>query len=54
MTQECYIFINEKAANVGDITEKVKETMDKNDLILVSNNGLPIQDIEGTTGKYDR
>ena len=46
---QTYINVNEDSANVEDITRKVQEKW--GNVVLVTGNGLPIQDEEETRGK---
>lgn len=46
---QMYITLHEEIANVPYVSEKVREKFGKH-VVLVSGNGLPIEDEEGTRG----
>ena len=52
--QTFIVVLGESEANVASIQEKVRNRWGRDDLSLVTANGLPLVDEEGTRGKYTR
>ena len=52
LPSQCHISVTEANANVHYITERVRESFEENDFVLVSNNGLEVMEMPGTRGKH--
>ena len=50
--RQTYITINDVSATVSYITSQCQEEFNNHSLILVSGNGLPIEDNEATRGTH--
>ena len=48
---QCHVSVNEDTANVRYVTEQVRLAFAKDNLVILSNNGLEILDMPGTRGK---
>ena len=51
-SRQTYITINDITANVPHLTSQCQEEFGNQSLILVSGNGLPIEDNEATRGTH--